>query len=273
MSETPSVLFFDVDGTLIWHKPGADIEKTVANARPTDGVVDAFLRLKERGHLAFICTGRPLSSISEALLSLEPAGIVSSAGACVSLGGRVLFDRAIAHDAVEHLLRCAERSRVALMLEGTAGDIGYLPEGAPSVNSVSGAVAHDEKELRAQSDLRFSKFVVENESVESLVAADPEFFEREFSCFDLGLGISEMTVKGVDKGYGITQALACLGRGSENTFAFGDSENDLPMAAHVETFVAMGNALPHVKAVANYVTESVEHDGVVCALRNFGLID
>lgn len=273
MSETPCVLFFDVDGTLIWHKPGADIEKTVANARPSKAVANAFLRLKERGHLAFICTGRPLSSISEALLALEPAGIVSSAGACVSLGGRVLFDRTIADEAVEHLLRCAERSCVAVMLEGTAGDIGYLPEGAAYVSSVSGALAHDEGELRAQSDMRFSKFVVENESVEALIAADPAFFEREFSCFDLGLGISEMTVKGVDKGYGVTQALACLEHGCENTFAFGDSENDLPMAAHVETFVAMGNALPHVKAAANYVTDSVEHDGVVSALERFGLID
>lgn len=272
MGETPFVLFFDVDGTLIWHKPGADVGKTVANARPTDRVVDAFLRLKERGHLAFICTGRPLSSISQALLALEPAGVVSSAGACVSMGGRVLFDRTIADEVVEHVLRCAERSRVAVMLEGTGGDIGYLPEGASPVNSVSGAVARDEEGLRAQSDLRFSKFVVENESIESLIASDPAFFEREFSCFDLGLGISEMTVKGVDKGYGVMQALEYLDHGRENTFAFGDSENDLPMAARVETFVAMGNALPHVKSVASYVTGRVEHDGVVQALRHFGLI-
>ena len=60
--------------------------------------------------------------------------------------------------------------------------------------------------------------------------------------------------------------------GLEGTFAFGDSENDLPMAGAVETFVAMGNALPSVKDRAAYVTDSVEDDGVVSALEHFGLI-
>ena len=44
------------------------------------------------------------------------------------------------------------------------------------------------------------------------------------------------------------------------------------MARAVETFVAMGNALPGVKAAADYVTDDVRNDGVVSALAHFGLI-
>lgn len=56
------------------------------------------------------------------------------------------------------------------------------------------------------------------------------------------------------------------------TFAFGDSENDLPMMRVVDHPVAMGNALDSVKQAASYVTASVQEDGVPAALRHFGLI-
>ena len=35
----------------------------------------------------------------------------------------------------------------------------------------------------------------------------------------------------------------------------------------------MGNAEPLVKAAADYVTDSVDDDGIAKALRHFGLID
>ena len=38
------------------------------------------------------------------------------------------------------------------------------------------------------------------------------------------------------------------------------------------TAVAMGNAMPEVKAVADYVTDDVAHDGTVTAMQHFGLI-
>lgn len=44
------------------------------------------------------------------------------------------------------------------------------------------------------------------------------------------------------------------------------------MAGAVETFVAMGNALPSVKAAADYVTLSAADDGVPAGLAHFGLI-
>ncbi|MFR2030925.1 MAG: HAD family hydrolase [Collinsella sp.] len=61
--------------------------------------------------------------------------------------------------------------------------------------------------------------------------------------------------QGIDKGVGVARALEYLGRtDNARTFGFGDSGNDLGMLAAVETAVAMGNAMPEVKAVADYVT-------------------
>ena len=55
-------------------------------------------------------------------------------------------------------------------------------------------------------------------------------------------------------------------------FAFGDSNNDLTMFAHAGCSIAMGNAPDSVKARCTYVTARPEDDGIVKAMKHFGLI-
>ena len=55
--------------------------------------------------------------------------------------------------------------------------------------------------------------------------------------------------------------------------AFGDGENDIPMIRFAGIGVAMGNGGEKVKAAADYVTDSVDNDGIEKALRHFGMID
>lgn len=54
--------------------------------------------------------------------------------------------------------------------------------------------------------------------------------------------------------------------------AFGDGGNDKSMLMAAGIGVAMGNAVDDVKAHANYVTTSVDEDGIKNALLNFGVI-
>ena len=51
--------------------------------------------------------------------------------------------------------------------------------------------------------------------------------------------------------------------------ACGDGWNDLPMIQFAGLGVAMGNAVPPVKAAAGYVTADNEHDGVGLAVEKF----
>ena len=55
--------------------------------------------------------------------------------------------------------------------------------------------------------------------------------------------------------------------------AFGDGENDMDMLRFAGIGVAMGNASDMVKAAADYVTDTVDENGIEDALRHFGLID
>ncbi|MDY2778225.1 MAG: HAD hydrolase family protein, partial [Collinsella sp.] len=78
-----AALFFDVDGTIIWHRPDSDPGEVVVSGRPTEAVRSAFAELKRRGHKTFICTGRPRCLVSDALLDLEPTGLITGAGATI----------------------------------------------------------------------------------------------------------------------------------------------------------------------------------------------
>lgn len=84
---------------------------------------------------------------------------------------------------------------------------------------------------------------------------------------------ADVVPAGVDKAEGIDRLLARFRIGLDETMAFGDGGNDIPMLRHVGTGVAMGNADEAVKAEADYVTTSVDEEGIARALRHFGLID
>ena len=58
----------------------------------------------------------------------------------------------------------------------------------------------------------------------------------------------------------------------EQTFAIGDSGNDLPMFAMAGTTICMGNGMDSAKEAADYVTDSVLEDGIYNALKHYGLI-
>ena len=75
---------------------------------------------------------------------------------------------------------------------------------------------------------------------------------------------------GKDKG--MDAMLAHFGLTPAEAMAFGDGENDLTMLCHAGIGVAMGTASGEVKAQADYVTGTVDEDGIVAALQHFGLI-
>ena len=54
--------------------------------------------------------------------------------------------------------------------------------------------------------------------------------------------------------------------------AFGDGGNDISIIKSAGIGVAMGNAGPDVKRVSDYVTTTVDENGIYNALKHFSLI-
>lgn len=267
-----AVLFFDVDGTLTSFDPDNMTDKDFNAIHPSKAVVDAFGRLRNAGHRAFICTGRPLWLVADGLRALNPVGIVAMAGATLEVEGRVVHEDCFDEDIVEELARRIIVAGGEALFETNGATYSLEPVGVEQSFLLGAGVVHGVDQMRVDGRLRVGKVCI-NASDLARVANDDGFIDREFELCNTGGQNRELSPKGIDKGVGVARALEYLGRtGNARTFGFGDSGNDLGMLAAVETAVAMGNAMPEVKAVADYVTNDVAHDGTVTAMQHFGLI-
>ena len=81
----------------------------------------------------------------------------------------------------------------------------------------------------------------------------------------------EIMKDGVNKCSGVKELAAMHGIDMKNVMTLGDYNNDMPMIRAAGLGVAMGNALDDVKACADYVTDTNDHDGVAKAIEKFVL--
>ncbi len=79
----------------------------------------------------------------------------------------------------------------------------------------------------------------------------------------------ELNAPAANKGDALTALATALGIPVAQTMAIGDGLNDLSMLRAAGIAVAMGNAVPALKACADYVSDDCDHDGVAKALRRF----
>ncbi|MFE5796610.1 HAD-IIB family hydrolase [Streptomyces sp. NPDC056503] len=84
-------------------------------------------------------------------------------------------------------------------------------------------------------------------------------------------GMVEVLPRGITKGTGVARALELLGRTGAETVGFGDMPNDIPLLALAGHGVAVANAHPALRAVADEIAPGHEEDGVAAVLeRLFG---
>ena len=84
--------------------------------------------------------------------------------------------------------------------------------------------------------------------------------------------IHDVLPVGGGKDVAIRAVCAKLGIGLESILVFGDGLNDVDMLRNTGFSVAMGNAVPEVKAVADHVTDDVDANGVLNALLALGVL-
>lgn len=83
---------------------------------------------------------------------------------------------------------------------------------------------------------------------------------------------TDITSIDADKGKGILAIARHKGFDASRTIAFGDGGNDLSMILQAGIGVAMGNATDNLKQHANYITTSVDDDGILNALLHLNLM-
>jgi len=82
-------------------------------------------------------------------------------------------------------------------------------------------------------------------------------------------GLVEISPIGISKAIGVQEVARPLDISAQDTVAFGDMPNDVPMLLWAGHGVAMGNAHPEAVAAANEVTESNDDDGLARVLERW----
>ena len=260
-----SAVFFDIDNT-IW-----DWEHVLPESVP-----DALTRLRKNGHLAFFNSGRSRAHIrEEALESLPMDGIVAACGNYIEIGGEVLYEHCLTAKELERIFDIAYREHMPFILEGSsylwmnpeefAGDVyverlwSGLGERARRLDELTGADLVNKFSAAIGDDTDFAR--VKRELTDIL-----DFLDHNGK-------VCEFIPKGSGKARGIERICAHYGIPRENTYAVGDSVNDLDMLAYAGHGICMGNGTAEAKAAAEYVTRPLHEDGILHALLHYGLID
>jgi hydroxymethylpyrimidine pyrophosphatase-like HAD family hydrolase len=253
----------DLDGTLL--TPQDDVSP--ANRRAIRDAIDAGVRVA-------IVTGRGLDSPQRLVRDLQlnlPAICAHGALTKDFLAGRTLghipVPLAHAHAMLafsdEQKLRAAayhdERFLYRAGMELSMEDM--LPPAWVAVPSLAAAVGS------APTFLRFF-------GRDSIAAIRDRFGDLPLHFKHESFGDHEelaVTNAEATKQHALAQLCEAYGVPPERVMAIGDSRNDVPMLQWAGIGVAMGNALPEVRAAVEHVTAPYDRDGVAEAIERFVL--
>lgn len=255
-----SVIFFDIDGTLLNHKK--ELPRSTK---------EAIFKLKDLGHEVAIATGRAPFMFEELRQELEINTYVSYNGQYVVLNGKVLYKNSLNVPAIEKLTELAVKNEHPVVymdhedMKTNVPDHSYIKESIETLK-INRYPSHDPFYFRGRELFQALLFCPEGEEIQ---------YERDFKEFDFirwhPVSV-DILPSGGSKAHGIEKIVDALGFPPEKQFAFGDGLNDIELLKTIKNSVAMGNAGDSVKAVAKYVTKSVEEDGILHGLQMVGLI-
>ena len=265
-----NICFFDIDGTLAWQDPRMvqDLpeDERDLSPYPNEAVSQAIRDFVANGNMAFICTGRTLSCIHPKLLELPWTGIVCLAGGYAELDGDAVRNTAMSPGLLQRLTPYLEQSGEEIRFEGLDRVV-RMSANAPIADGYARTVGDAVSQLEHYCAYK----ILMPTPLASSIAQDKEL--EPLLCFnELELDVTEISPRECTKRTGIQAVLAALGPDHGTVYGIGDASNDVALMETVDVGIAMGNAPDFLKDRADYVTDSIDHDGVVTALKHFGLI-
>ncbi len=233
-----------------------------------DSTVRALERAKAQGVGIYISTGRPVPLIVN-LKQIEHLidGYISTTGALCFIGDQVVSKHAIARADVDRVLDVCRQKNIACVVVGeqhvAALNTNEELDQAFRVGLGIDLKFHDVEDVVREPILQLTPFFTAEEEAEVMGMLDACTSGRWTDSF------CDITHRDADKGKALVTMARHLGLQIEETMAFGDGGNDISILKQAGIGVAMGNAGDEVKQVADFVTRSVDEDGVEYALKKF----
>ncbi|WP_010632003.1 sugar-phosphatase [Sporolactobacillus vineae] len=265
------LIALDLDGTLL------NNEKRISAATRK-----VLIQAQEKGVKIVLCSGRPIAGIKTYLdfLGLNEHGnyAITYNGGLVQKtdSGEVLSEKILTRRDIQNLYALSRKLSVPMNFI----DRNYVycplpPEGRPSLyGTVMNSLPFIGATIdRLPGDLKINKVVycTDQDYLDSAIQKIPESYSKKYSLLKSRPILFEIMNKEVDKGKGLQALGAYLNIKPDEMMTCGDQENDLAMIRLAGLGVAMGNAIPEVKDIAQFVTKTNAEDGVAYAVKKFVL--
>lgn len=261
-----NIVFFDIDGTLI-------DEHTLIIPESTK---KALKKMRANGHLAFINTGRTACQTEAIRKEFDFDGFICGCGTYVEYEGEVLFHKSLGHELTSKLVKALKKYRIDGVLESIDGvyydDIEAIrhPE-VFKVLKIHKTEGSYNGKTWFEKDLNVDKLVIFlNE--ESNFDCFLNEFKDIFDFIKRAEEFYELVPLNYSKATGIEFIINELNIPFKNTYAIGDSTNDLTMLTYVENSIAMGNSNPVLFDLVKFVTKDINEDGIEYALKHYEMI-
>ena len=260
----PYLLFFDIDGTL----------RDDVTGEVSDETKEAVLKARKNGHFAFLNTGRSFAELDPEIMGVGFDGAVCGCGTYVDFRGRNLLRKDILGEEAERITNLLEKCNIEAILEGP--EHFYVSNKTRNekllvVKEYFGEKVNEKCRFWQDETPTFQKFSIwlnEDSDFETL----HQELKEEFDFIKRADDFYEVIPMGHSKATGMDCVGKHLGIKQKHMVAMGDSTNDLSMLDFAGVSVAMGNSAESIKKRVDFVTKSVEEDGVAYALEHFGFI-
>lgn len=256
-------MFFDIDGTLV----------SFRTHRVPESTMEVLSEARRQGIKIFISTGRPLQIMGVVRQVMDIAdGCITCNGAYCFVGEQTVNLNPIGRQCAEAIIEEANRLERPCFVVGK-DHMAFLRYDETARSVFEGKLGIESYDAEAPLEQVLTEPILQvtpffNEEQEKLVmphleGCAPMRWHEDFI---------DIVPLGIDKARGIELVARHIGIEMSQTAAFGDGGNDIPMILKAGIGVAMGNARDEVKAVADYVTTSVDDNGIANALHKLEIL-
>lgn len=263
------LIALDMDGTLLRE------DKTISKE-----TLKAIQKAKNKGVKIVLSTGRPIDGINRYLKELD---LVHDNDYAVAYNGAVVQNTKtkeivaqtlMSHEDLSYLYNLSLELKVNI--HALTESVCITPKWSKysqvevDINDIPLEIV-DFNNLDKSTTIVKIMFIDEPEYLSQVIEKLPAEVYEKYSVLRSAPYFLEFLDKKVNKGYGVELLAKRLGIKPEEVICVGDAGNDIHMIKFAGLGVAMGNAFPEVKEIADYITLSNEEHGVAHVIDKFVL--